>query len=56
MMNNSTPPGASGPLVVRIAEEHGKQKAAYYAGMQTAMRQNQRTNNNFGTVFLFLFM
>lgn len=54
MMNNSTPPGASAPLVVRIAEEHGKQKAAYYAGMQAGMRQNQRTpNSNYGTVLLY---
>lgn len=54
MMNNSTPPGASTPLVVRIAEEHGKQKAAYYAGMQAGMRQNQRTpNSNYGTVLLY---
>lgn len=57
MMNNSTPPGASAPLVVRIAEEHGKQKAAYYAGMQAGMRQNQRTpNSNYGTVLLYLIM
>lgn len=56
-MNNSTPAGASAPLVVRIAEEHGKQKAAYYAGMQAGMRQNQRTpNSNYGTVFLYLIM
>lgn len=54
MMNNSTPPGASAPLVVRIAEEHGKQKAAYYAGMQAGMRQNPRTpNSNYGTVLLY---
>lgn len=58
-MNNSTPAGASAPLVVRIAEEHGKQKAAYYAGMQAGMRQNQRTpNSNYGrpTVLLYLIM
>ncbi|XP_033222974.1 sex-lethal homolog isoform X2 [Belonocnema kinseyi] len=33
-LNGTIPDGGSEPLSVKIAEEHGKQKAAYYAGWQ----------------------
>ena len=31
-MNGVVPEGGTEPLVVKVAEEHGKMKAAYYAG------------------------
>lgn len=36
-----TPEGGSDKLSVRVAEEHGKQKAAYYAGWQAGLQQSR---------------
>uniref|UniRef100_A0A8D9BCY5 Sex-lethal homolog n=1 Tax=Cacopsylla melanoneura TaxID=428564 RepID=A0A8D9BCY5_9HEMI len=36
-MNGTIPMGSSDPIGVKIAEEHGKQKAAYYAGGPPSM-------------------
>lgn len=38
-MNGTTPDGTTDPIGVKIAEEHGKQKAAYYAGWQAGFSQ-----------------
>jgi protein sex-lethal len=40
-LNGTIPPGAMEPLQVKIAEEHGKQKAAYYAGWQAGYTQSR---------------
>lgn len=40
-MNGFTPEGCLEPLVVKIAEEHGKQKAAYYAGWHAGYTQSR---------------
>ena len=36
-MNGVIPSGATEPLVVKVAEEHGKMKAAYYAGYHAGL-------------------
>lgn len=47
-MNGVVPEGGSEPLVVRVAEEHGKMKAAYYAGYHAGLqRRNRRNYDNF---------
>lgn len=38
-MNGFVPEGCLEPLTVKIAEEHGKQKAAYYAGWHAGYTQ-----------------
>lgn len=47
-LNNVIPEGSSQPLTVRIAEEHGKQKANMFYG-QPSMPMNMMNNymNNF---------
>lgn len=40
-MNGVIPEGGTEPLTVKIAEEHGKQKAAYYAGWQAGYTQSR---------------
>lgn len=40
-LNNVIPEGGTEPLCVKIAEEHGKQKAAYYAGWAAGFHQNR---------------
>jgi protein sex-lethal len=40
-LNGVIPESGSEPLVVKIAEEHGKQKAAYYAGWQAGYNQSR---------------
>lgn len=40
-MDGIVPDGGVEKLSVRIAEEHGKQKAAYYAGWQAGFNQNR---------------
>nr|CAD7432205.1 unnamed protein product [Timema monikensis] len=40
-LNGVIPDGGSEPLMVKIAEEHGKQKAAYYAGWQAGFNQSR---------------
>ncbi|XP_051162115.1 sex-lethal homolog isoform X1 [Leptopilina boulardi] len=40
-LNGTIPDGGSEPLSVKIAEEHGKQKAAYYAGWQAGYNQSR---------------
>jgi protein sex-lethal len=40
-LNGTIPQGAMEPLQVKIAEEHGKQKAAYYAGWQAGYTQSR---------------
>lgn len=36
-MNGVVPEGGTEPLVVKVAEEHGKMKAAYYAGYHAGL-------------------
>lgn len=40
-MNGCRPEGCIEPLIVKIAEEHGKQKAAYYAGWHAGYTQSR---------------
>ncbi|XP_023725329.1 sex-lethal homolog isoform X4 [Cryptotermes secundus] len=40
-LNGIVPENGTEPLVVKIAEEHGKQKAAYYAGWQAGYNQSR---------------
>nr|BAE86938.1 sex-lethal [Bombyx mori] len=40
-LNNVIPEGGTEPLSVKVAEEHGKQKAAYYAGWSAGYQQNR---------------
>ncbi|CAK9818730.1 Protein sex-lethal [Anthophora quadrimaculata] len=40
-LHGTIPEGGSEPLSVKIAEEHGKQKAAYYAGWQAGFNQSR---------------
>lgn len=42
-LNGTIPPGTTDPIQVKIAEEHGKQKAAYYAGWQAGFSQSGPT-------------
>lgn len=44
-LNGVIPEGGSEPLSVKIAEEHGKQKAAYYAGWQAGYTQSRGERN-----------
>jgi len=41
-VNGVVPHDGSEPLLVKVAEEHGKMKAAYYAGFQAAMARGGR--------------
>jgi protein sex-lethal len=41
-MNDYTPHGAHEPIKVKLAENHGKQKASYVAGFQAGYSQNSR--------------
>ncbi|GAB1867232.1 RRM domain-containing protein [Camponotus japonicus] len=43
-LHGTIPEGGSEPLSVKIAEEHGKQKAAYYAGWQAGYNQSRGTS------------
>ncbi|XP_041971780.1 sex-lethal homolog isoform X2 [Aricia agestis] len=40
-LNNVIPEGGTEPLCVKVAEEHGKQKAAYYAGWAAGFHHNR---------------
>ncbi|XP_018912418.1 sex-lethal homolog isoform X2 [Bemisia tabaci] len=40
-MNGTVPEGSQDPITVKIAEEHGKQKAAYYAGFHAGYNQSR---------------
>ncbi|XP_068623936.1 sex-lethal homolog [Battus philenor] len=40
-LNNVIPEGGTEPLSVKVAEEHGKQKAAYYAGWAAGFQHNR---------------
>lgn len=40
-MNGVVPEGGTEPLVVKVAEEHGKMKAAYYAGYHAGMNSSR---------------
>lgn len=40
-MNGITPEGGTEPLVVKVAEEHGKMKAAYYAGYHAGLNNTR---------------
>ncbi|XP_065334879.1 sex-lethal homolog [Cloeon dipterum] len=40
-LNGTIPDGSMEPIQVKIAEEHGKQKAAYYAGWQAGFTQSR---------------
>nr|CAH0104020.1 unnamed protein product [Daphnia galeata] len=46
-LNGTIPHGRTNPISVKIAEEHGKQKAAYFAGWE-AGRQQARPVGNVG--------
>ena len=57
-LNGTIPEGGSEPLNVKIAEEHGKQKAAYYAGWQAGYNQSRGEfllTIFFYVLFLYLF-
>lgn len=41
-LNGTIPHGRSTPISVKIAEEHGKQKAAYFAGWEAGRQQSRR--------------
>ena len=41
-LNGSIPHGRTNPISVKIAEEHGKQKAAYFAGWEAGRQQARR--------------
>ncbi|XP_065205616.1 sex-lethal homolog isoform X3 [Planococcus citri] len=43
-MHGFVPEGCLEPLTVKIAEEHGKQKAAYYAGWHAGYTQSRAKN------------
>lgn len=47
-MNGIIPNGGNEPLVVKVAEEHGKMKAAYYAGYHAGL-QTTRGGGRGGT-------
>ncbi|CAL4066502.1 unnamed protein product, partial [Meganyctiphanes norvegica] len=40
-MNGAIPDGGTEPLVVKVAEEHGKMKAAYYAGYHAGVNNTR---------------
>lgn len=40
-LDQQIPEGGNERLSVRVAEEHGKQKAAYYAGWQAGLQQSR---------------
>lgn len=47
-MNGAIPEGGTEPLVVKVAEEHGKMKAAYYAGYHAGVNNTRgRGRGNF---------
>lgn len=41
-LNGTIPHGRTNPISVKIAEEHGKQKAAYFAGWEAGRQQARR--------------
>jgi len=45
-LHDQVPEGGNEKLNVRLAEEHGKQKAAYYAGYHAGFQQNTRGRFN----------
>ncbi|KAK9305731.1 hypothetical protein QLX08_003469 [Tetragonisca angustula] len=47
-LHGTIPEGGSEPLSVKIAEEHGKQKAAYYAGWQAGYNQSRGVSGGLG--------
>ncbi|XP_033337937.1 protein sex-lethal isoform X3 [Megalopta genalis] len=47
-LHGTIPEGGSEPLSVKIAEEHGKQKAAYYAGWQAGYNQSRGSGGGIG--------
>ncbi|XP_031828682.1 sex-lethal homolog isoform X4 [Nomia melanderi] len=47
-LHGTIPDGGSEPLSVKIAEEHGKQKAAYYAGWQAGYNQSRGSSGSVG--------
>lgn len=47
-MDGHLPDGATEPLIVKIAEEHGKMKAAYQAGFKAAMSSGRGTGRGRG--------
>lgn len=57
-LNGVIPENGTEPLVVKIAEEHGKQKAAYYAGWQAGYNQSRGkypTASSFDFLYALLF-
>ncbi|KAM3964046.1 LOW QUALITY PROTEIN: sex-lethal [Aphomia sociella] len=48
-LNNVIPEGGTEPLSVKVAEEHGKQKAAYYAGWAAGFQHNRGDAWNCGS-------
>lgn len=47
-LDGQIPDGGNERLIVRVAEEHGKQKAAYYAGWQAGIQQGRGGRANRG--------
>lgn len=48
-LHGTIPQGGTESLVVKVAEEHGKQKAAFYAGWQMGMNQGSRGGGRGGS-------
>ena len=53
-LNGTIPHGRTNPISVKIAEEHGKQKAAYFAGWE-AGRQQARCKANYHLILALLY-
>lgn len=49
-VNGYTIPGASQPLEVKVAEDHGRQKAAYYAGHSVGHQEMSGHESDMGTL------
>ena len=50
-LNGTIPHGRTNPISVKIAEEHGKQKAAYFAGWEAGRQQARRKYIDISNIF-----
>jgi hypothetical protein len=53
-LNGTIPHGRTNPISVKIAEEHGKQKAAYFAGWEAGRQQARRKCIDIFFKYIFL--
>lgn len=51
-MNGIIPDEGNEPLVVKVAEEHGKMKAAYYAGYHAGLQTNRGGRGQGGLAYI----